>query len=224
MLVYLQELVVALPVDSDADVDGDDGEYHARQGDGGELVDERHADVHDQRHHNQQARAVHSEVVEHDFGVLGEVAEYRQPRCHVRLRKTHTKKRTIIVMLQRLPPKFIAQWRRQGKKDKCCTQKKIAHSHLLSLFSGALLLSQMDLEPKSRPPAVNRRGRRMRFVQIWSLQRKTQSINNLKKEKSERDCSMLVYFVRSVFEGAKMQRTNVFYLLGEGESAKSRKY
>jgi hypothetical protein len=89
---YLQELVVALPVDSNADVDGDDGEYDARQCNGGELVDERHADVHDQRHHQQQARAVHSEVVVHDFGVLGEVAEYRQPRCHVRLQKTHREK------------------------------------------------------------------------------------------------------------------------------------
>ena len=89
---YLQELVVALPVDSDADVDGDDGEYDARQCNGGELVDKCHADVHDQRHHQQQARAVHSEVVVHDFGVLGEVAEYRQPRCHVRLQKTRREK------------------------------------------------------------------------------------------------------------------------------------
>ena len=73
--LYSLSLVVALKVDRDADVDGEDGEEDAGEGDAGELVDELDADEDDAAHDYEQYGAVHSVVVEFDEIVRYVLAE-----------------------------------------------------------------------------------------------------------------------------------------------------
>lgn len=76
MSEYLQEVIIAIEVDEDADINSHDRQQYAGQRNCSKLIDKLYTDEHDEAHYHQQARTVDSKIVVHDTRIFGEVPKY----------------------------------------------------------------------------------------------------------------------------------------------------